>query len=365
MASQYSKKSSTLELARKGDPNAIAAIFNNKLHPKGIHMIVKVKNGAAHILLESDEVPCKEKTVPFIQKGMASLSISTIDSVKVYGRKKGIQSSEWDSYFDLKSDLVERKSSEPNIPVSEELAEIKLERESAKQEQVVAKVNLVKRLLLNPIGICALITLLVVPVLAIVFSSYSSNPEKTVNYYLKDLSNADEQSAISRWCFQDGGLLIAVRDWEIIRTEKNKIQLEVTDYLEYIPEVESQLKRLNALAYTDVIARVNSSNRGGMQITTDFKFKIWPTQKIPGSIPLTKDILKAITTKQVENNMLQNTSFQSSEYNMEDLLEQRVEIDRLREDFAAQLSGITEVEDGKETQRITTKSFCIISMDEN
>ena len=44
-----------LELAQKGDSNAIAALMNQTLQPKGISAMVKQKDGCLQVLLKSEQ----------------------------------------------------------------------------------------------------------------------------------------------------------------------------------------------------------------------------------------------------------------------------------------------------------------------
>lgn len=89
------------ELARQGDPQAIASAINRTLKPKGINAEVTREGGILHLTLESDRVPSQTALVDFIRKGMTNLGVETIYTVKVYGRQAGVASPAWEEDIEL------------------------------------------------------------------------------------------------------------------------------------------------------------------------------------------------------------------------------------------------------------------------
>jgi hypothetical protein len=81
---------SQLELAKQGDPQAIAAVINNSLKSGKINADVFREDNSLHIMLEGDKVPAsQEKLVTFLRNGLTKLDIASIYTVKVYGRQLG------------------------------------------------------------------------------------------------------------------------------------------------------------------------------------------------------------------------------------------------------------------------------------
>ncbi|MDF0552558.1 hypothetical protein [Kamptonema sp. UHCC 0994] len=84
-----------VELARQGNPKAIAVLLNQFLQPKGINAMALLRDGCFHILLESAQVPNREVTAKFVQNKLAGLKSKSITHVKVHGRQSGNKSVAW------------------------------------------------------------------------------------------------------------------------------------------------------------------------------------------------------------------------------------------------------------------------------
>jgi hypothetical protein len=90
-----------LELAKQGDPKAIAALMNHKLQPKGITAKASVKNGCLQIMLESTQAPNREVLALDIRNLLLNLEIESIQKVKIYGRRTGEEIPEWHEEFEI------------------------------------------------------------------------------------------------------------------------------------------------------------------------------------------------------------------------------------------------------------------------
>ncbi|MFN6517406.1 MAG: DUF4429 domain-containing protein [Nostoc sp. CreGUA01] len=90
-----------LELAKQGDPQAIAFLMNRQLQPKGIIAKVALKDACLQVMLESAEVPNQQALVVFIRKGITGLGAASIERVKIYGRKIGEEFPDWSLEFEL------------------------------------------------------------------------------------------------------------------------------------------------------------------------------------------------------------------------------------------------------------------------
>ncbi|MBS0015321.1 MAG: hypothetical protein KFF72_02935 [Arthrospira sp. SH-MAG29] len=84
-----------IELAKEGNPKAIASFLNHLVKSKGIHILAQSKNQCLHLILESQHSFAPESTTQFIHKKLLSLQLQSISSVKIYFRKPGNQSFVW------------------------------------------------------------------------------------------------------------------------------------------------------------------------------------------------------------------------------------------------------------------------------
>ncbi|MDT9276850.1 MAG: hypothetical protein P5680_19945 [Limnospira sp. PMC 737.11] len=84
-----------LELAKQGNPKAIASFLNHLVKSKGIHVLAQSKNQCLHLILESQHSFAPESTTQFIHKKLLSLQLQSINIVKIYLRKPGDQSFIW------------------------------------------------------------------------------------------------------------------------------------------------------------------------------------------------------------------------------------------------------------------------------
>lgn len=89
------------QLAKQGNPKAIAAMLNRSLQAKGITAKASVKNGCLQIMLEAAEVPPKQPYVDSLRKGLTNLMPAAIQKVKVYGKQVDGDFPEWLEEFNL------------------------------------------------------------------------------------------------------------------------------------------------------------------------------------------------------------------------------------------------------------------------
>jgi len=94
-----------LQLAKQGNPKAIAAMLNQSLKSKSITAKASLKDGYLQILLESAQTPNQQDIVSFIRKGLTNLAAESITRVKVYGRQIGEESPAWSQAFEMVSEL--------------------------------------------------------------------------------------------------------------------------------------------------------------------------------------------------------------------------------------------------------------------
>lgn len=90
-----------LELAKQGDPNAIANYLNYLLQPQGITVKASLKDGCLRIKLEVFQVPNQRYIVSAIYKLIAELDIKFIKKINIYARKTNNDVPFWVESFDL------------------------------------------------------------------------------------------------------------------------------------------------------------------------------------------------------------------------------------------------------------------------
>jgi hypothetical protein len=88
-------QSNLLELARQGDPQAIAALMNRTLQPKGITAQTNVEGDRLRVLLEAEQVPNRQAMTTFVQHGITSLGVSVIRAIEIMGRQTGGDRPAW------------------------------------------------------------------------------------------------------------------------------------------------------------------------------------------------------------------------------------------------------------------------------
>ncbi|MFZ1026837.1 MAG: hypothetical protein WAN66_11515 [Limnoraphis robusta] len=88
-----------MELARQGNPKAIASLINQSLQTRGIHTQVKSQAGCLHIVVAAEEIPSPEPTASFVHKKLIFLKITSIHHIKIYGRKIGQKSVAWTQQY--------------------------------------------------------------------------------------------------------------------------------------------------------------------------------------------------------------------------------------------------------------------------
>lgn len=94
-----SSQSSSLQLAKQGDPRAISAFINHSLRSKGVTTKAVFREGCLQIRLEAAQLPHSSSLISFIQKQIASLEIDSIDNVKVYGYEAAQEAPSWVKEF--------------------------------------------------------------------------------------------------------------------------------------------------------------------------------------------------------------------------------------------------------------------------
>lgn len=94
-------QSNLIELAKQGDPQAIANLMNRTLQPKGISATVDRMGDRLQIYLAGEHPPNRESLMTFIQNGINNLGLETIDTIEVIGQQTGQAAPLWSQEWQL------------------------------------------------------------------------------------------------------------------------------------------------------------------------------------------------------------------------------------------------------------------------
>lgn len=95
------EQSNLLDLAKQGEPDAIAALMNAVLEPKGITAHAEREHDCLNILLESSKTLNQQTLTAFIQKGLLELGTNSIRTVRAQSKKLGTDSPSWTQELEL------------------------------------------------------------------------------------------------------------------------------------------------------------------------------------------------------------------------------------------------------------------------
>ena len=105
-----------LNLAKEGDPKAIAFLLGQALQSFGVTAKASLENDTLHLLLEAEQLPAEEACLRVALKGLQRLQPNHIYGVTVYGRLEGQQLPAWTQTVELKKRLTKAPVS---VPVAE------------------------------------------------------------------------------------------------------------------------------------------------------------------------------------------------------------------------------------------------------
>lgn len=93
-----------LELAKQGNPRAIAVLMNRPLQPRGITADVTSHGGdLLEVTLEAEQTPNQESLAQFVHKGLSNLGIASINRVRLSGKRRGQAAADWVQEFELQA----------------------------------------------------------------------------------------------------------------------------------------------------------------------------------------------------------------------------------------------------------------------
>ncbi|HIK45393.1 MAG TPA: hypothetical protein IGR64_10970 [Leptolyngbyaceae cyanobacterium M65_K2018_010] len=94
-----------LQLARQGDPNAIATLINQHLGSKGINASVTQQGDLLEVVLEAAQVPPQTELVNYVRTGISGLNLTTIHQLRVSGQQAGAIARGWTELVQLSGEI--------------------------------------------------------------------------------------------------------------------------------------------------------------------------------------------------------------------------------------------------------------------
>ena len=90
-----------IELAKQGNPKAIATLISRSLQPQGVTAKAAIRGKCLRVMLEAQQVPNEQASVQCIRQGLTKLDVKSIQTVQVSGREIGKDSPAWIQDFEL------------------------------------------------------------------------------------------------------------------------------------------------------------------------------------------------------------------------------------------------------------------------
>ncbi|TAF51630.1 MAG: hypothetical protein EAZ60_25780 [Oscillatoriales cyanobacterium] len=110
------------ELAKQGNPQAIASWLNSNLQSEGITASANLDGDCLDVILEAEQLPIEDILVDFVREKLTDLQPKSIRKVKVEGRESGEIGAVWSQEFSLESSILEPHNfageAVPNIAVA-------------------------------------------------------------------------------------------------------------------------------------------------------------------------------------------------------------------------------------------------------
>ncbi|MFM9266480.1 CapA family protein [Tychonema sp. BBK16] len=100
-----------VNLAKEGDPKAIAFLIGQALQSFGVTAKASSENDTLHLLLEGEKLPAQDACIRVAVKGLQRLEPKNIYSLTIYGRQQGQQLPAWTQNVELKKSLTSQPAS--------------------------------------------------------------------------------------------------------------------------------------------------------------------------------------------------------------------------------------------------------------
>ncbi|MEG5066750.1 hypothetical protein QUB33_24345 [Microcoleus sp. B3-A4] len=179
------------ELAKQGNPQAIASWLNSQLQSEGITASANLDGECLDVILETEQVPIENTLVDFVRTELTNLQPDSIRKVKVEGRESGQIAAAWSQEFSLENSNFEPQSfageSVPNTAVAN--MDDRTEMESNIEEEKPPELAAFENRLRSTFIVVGLVTgMLAIAVVAFVgkilnqpAATAGENPDETAN----------------------------------------------------------------------------------------------------------------------------------------------------------------------------------------
>jgi hypothetical protein len=111
-----------MDLAKQGDPQAIAALINRSLTSKGIHATASLAEDCLTISLQANQIPNQKAVVAIIQRGMLILQVEQIKRLKILTYRSDNNYLAWQHELNLTENTIPTEvsslSSSSQAPIS-------------------------------------------------------------------------------------------------------------------------------------------------------------------------------------------------------------------------------------------------------
>jgi signal peptidase I len=112
-----------LELARNGQPNAIATLINRALASQQITATVQLAHGCLEVLLESDQLPNQRAAIAYLRQGLLGLGLTNIQQVRLLGKQRQHSTPGWTAEFTLPTPAANQTASASQSTPSQTLVQ--------------------------------------------------------------------------------------------------------------------------------------------------------------------------------------------------------------------------------------------------
>lgn len=102
-----------LELARNGQPDAIATLINRALASQQITATVQLAHGCLEVLLESEQLPNQRAAIATLRQGLLGLGLTNIQQVRLLGKQRQHSTPGWTAEFTLPTPAPSNLQAQP------------------------------------------------------------------------------------------------------------------------------------------------------------------------------------------------------------------------------------------------------------
>ncbi|MEP6488332.1 hypothetical protein NDI43_05980 [Microcoleus vaginatus GB2-A3] len=180
------------ELAKQGNPEAIASWLNSQLQSEGITASANLDGDCLDVILEAEQVPIENTLVDFVRTELTNLQPDSVRKVKVEGRESGQIAAAWSQEFSLENSNFEPQSfggeSVPNTAVANMDDRTEMENNFEEEEKPPELAAFENRLRSTFIVVGLVTGMLVIAVVAFVgkilnqpAATAGDNPDETAN----------------------------------------------------------------------------------------------------------------------------------------------------------------------------------------